>query len=124
MSQDLNPERSLAPFFANKTLKRIVSRLSSGKEATVYCCESGPKIGEGQLVAAKIYRPPERRAFKRHMEYAGGRAIKGRTARQAIKARNSYGKRILFEKWIAFELQTLGRLYPVMKAKPFFSKTY
>mgnify|MGYP002713174802 CR=1 FL=1 len=111
MSQDLHPERTLAPFFHNKTLASIVSRQSSGKEATVYCCEGGTKLGSRQLVAAKIYRPPERRAFKRHMEYADGRYVQGRTARAALKARNTYGKRMLFEQWIAFEFQVLGRLY-------------
>ena len=45
------------------------------------------------------------------MEYADGRYVQGRTARQALKSRNEYGRRVLFEKWIAFEHQVLGRLY-------------
>lgn len=111
MSLDLDPERSLAPFFASRHVSRIQRRLSSGKEAVVYCCEAGPALRGFELVAAKLYRPPERRAFKRHMDYADGRHVAGRTARQALKARNTYGRRVLFEQWIAFEHQVLGRLH-------------
>lgn len=104
-------ERALWPFFEDQTLSRIVSRQSSGKEATVYCCEAGPALGGERLLAAKIYRPPERRAFKQQISYAEGRYVKGRTARQAIKTRNPIGRQMLFEKWIAFEYQVLGRLH-------------
>jgi len=111
MSQHQDAERALAPFFDNGILNRVVSRQSSGKEATVYCCEAGPSLETGRLVAAKIYRSPERRAFKGHFEYAAGRHVKGRTARQAIKTRNPIGRQMLFENWVAFEYQVLGRLY-------------
>jgi RIO kinase 1 len=111
MSSDLAVERSLSPFFANKSISRVLRRLSSGKEAVVYCCEAGPALEGRELVAAKIYRPPERRAFRRHMEYADGRHVQGRTARAALKARNGYGQRLLFESWIQFEEQSLRRLH-------------
>ena len=111
MSQHQDAERALAPFFENGILNQVVSRQSSGKEATVYCCEGGPALGAGQLVAAKIYRSPERRAFKGQFDYAAGRHVKGRTARQAIKTRNPIGRQMLFENWVAFEFQVLGRLH-------------
>lgn len=111
MSQHLDAEWALAPFLENGLLNKVLSRQSSGKEATVYCCEAGPALGAGRLVAAKIYRSPERRAFKQHADYSNGRYVRGRTARKALKTRNEFGRQMLFEKWVAFEYQALGRLH-------------
>ena len=37
--------------------------------------------------------------------------MRGRTARRALKTRNAFGRQLLFEKWVEFEFQALGRMY-------------
>ncbi|HET8851768.1 MAG TPA: hypothetical protein VFN02_04520, partial [Ktedonobacteraceae bacterium] len=54
---------SLTPLYDQKLITDIVHEVSSGKEATVFCCLAHPNTGQ-EFLAAKIYRPRMFRALR------------------------------------------------------------
>ncbi len=59
----------LDAFIGDGSITDVLYVVRSGKEATVYCCRDA----EGELVAAKVYRPLERRNFHNDAIYQTGR---------------------------------------------------
>lgn len=110
MADTWNPLDSLAPFFKNETLEEVLYLVRSGKEATVYCCRGGEKIGSG-LVAAKIYRPRERRSFKNDAVYRQARLTGEHREERAARKKTDFGRSVLFGEWVGHEMGALRALY-------------
>jgi len=96
----------------------VRSRLMSGKEATVYVVERG-----GYLGAAKVYKPPEDRTFKKVASYVEGRnqTRNSRDAR-AMKKKSVYGRGLMEEGWHSMEFHALHAAFAagVRVPEPFF----
>ena len=105
-----NPLDSLTPFFENETLTEVRYLVKSGKEATVYCCQAGEKIGGG-LVAAKIYRPREHRSFKDDKIYRAARLTGNSREERAARNGSGFGRKVLFGEWVGHEVGALRTLH-------------
>lgn len=105
------------PFYAGGWIDEALHEVKSGKEATVYCCRGGTRVG-GALVAAKVYRSRQRRGFKNDAAYREGRVITDRRARRAVERKSSFGREEAFASWIAHEYATLERLHEAGAAVP------
>jgi RIO kinase 1 len=110
MSEPWDPLDSLDPFFRNETLTDVLYLVKSGKEATVYCCRGGEKIGGG-LVAAKIYRPREHRKFKNDSIYRQGRLAGNSREERAARNKSGFGRSVLFGEWVGHEMGALQALH-------------
>jgi RIO kinase 1 len=110
MSERWDPLDSLTPYLANDTLTEVLYLVKSGKEATVYCCRGGEKIGGG-LVAAKIYRPRERRSFKNDAVYRKARMTGDSREERAARSKSRFGLDVLFGEWVGHEMATLRALH-------------
>lgn len=100
----------LEPFVKNEQITGILYTLKSGKEATVYCCEAHPSTGKA-LLAAKVYKSPERRDFRNDGSYREGRWIPTPNMRRAVAAKNSVGREFQFSTWVGHEFRTLSTLH-------------
>ncbi|MGH2520961.1 MAG: RIO1 family regulatory kinase/ATPase [Anaerolineales bacterium] len=110
----------LGPFHGGKLITGVLRRVKGGKEANVYCCAAHPSTGL-ELVAAKVYRPRQFRNLKNDSQYrqgrpvlnAEGQAISQRDwrAHKAIQHKSRFGLRATQTSWVAYEFQTLQRLY-------------
>ncbi|MFN8534184.1 MAG: RIO1 family regulatory kinase/ATPase [Dehalococcoidia bacterium] len=97
---------SLDPFFERGLIDEVLYEVKSGKEATVFCCRSGE-----ELVAAKVYRPRERRGFKNDSLYREGRVILDTRIRRAVAAKTAMGREAEFGLWVYNELEQLKTLH-------------
>ena len=80
----------------------------SGKEATVYCCRSSA----GGLVAAKVYRPLERRNFHNDAVYQVGRdAPMSSRDKRALANKSRHGRDLQYGSWIHAEFEIMQMLY-------------
>lgn len=100
----------LEPFAQRGLITRIHSKLTSGKEATVYCCRAHPSTNR-KFLAAKVYREHAAHAYRRADVYFEGRerTMKSRTLR-AIERRTDFGRRAMAEAWTHAEYDALSRL--------------
>jgi RIO kinase 1 len=106
-------EVTLDEFFARGLIRAVLGVVKSGKEATVYRCQAGPAAGEGvELLAAKVYRPLERRAFRNDAVYAAGRTVGDRRRRDrlAFQQKSRHGREVQFSGWVGAEFDVLTRL--------------
>lgn len=76
-------------------IDEVVRQVKSGKEATVYCCTTRATIG-AELVAVKLYRDRDDRAFKRDAVYREGTVILDRRLRRAVANKSAVGRRLQF----------------------------
>ncbi len=100
----------LAPFYADELIVGETAVVKSGKEATVLCCHSHPRLERG-LLAAKLYRPRSQRNFKNDGIYQQGRTTLDARADRAIARRTEKGIGMQFGMWIGCEFETLRRLH-------------
>jgi RIO kinase 1 len=108
------PERRKAPI---KTPKRLISlveeglvddvirQLMSGKEAVVYVVRCGEEIR-----CAKVYKEPEKRAFRQAVQYTQGRNVKNSRRARAMEKGTKYGRQELEQAWQNAEVSALQRL--------------
>lgn len=111
---------ALSPWFEDGTLTDVLFRIRGGKEATVYCCRSGPSI-DADLVAAKIYRPRKHRELSNDAAYRAGRRVldgaghgvkpRDRRLARAIRRGTRVGKRASHTSWVMHEMEALQRLH-------------
>jgi RIO kinase 1 len=99
-------------FYAEGWISQVLYLVKSGKEATVYCCEAQPSTGQ-QLLAAKLYRAREHRAFRNDAVYQAGRVILDAHARRAVKNKSRFGREAQQGMWINHEWETLEALHAV-----------
>jgi RIO kinase 1 len=107
----------LQAFVDSTMLEEIIGVVKSGKEATVYCCRAGERLGGG-LVAAKVYRARIVRQFANASTYNAGR-LRSRGMREGVRSReiramqnkSRLGQELSFGKWVADEWETLQLLH-------------
>jgi len=110
----------LDPLIEDHVLLEVVRPIKSGKEAVVYLCRADPSL-ERDLVATKIFRPHERRSFRRDGVYQQGRERGGRPDAREMRAlsRKTKGGRVRkFSAWIAHEMKTLEVLHAAGASVP------
>ncbi len=95
------------------------TKLTSGKEATVFCCAAHPNTGQ-EFLAAKIYRPRMFRALRNDAIYRysrvqrdeQGQAEHGNSRRGSAATRKTEkGRAAQVASWIEYEYQTQRLLY-------------
>jgi len=103
----------LDPLIRDEWILEVVRPIKSGKEAVVYLCRAHPSV-ERDLVAAKIYRPHERRSFRKDGVYQQGRERGSRPDAREMRSlsRKTRGGRVRkFSAWISHEMKTLEVLF-------------
>jgi RIO kinase 1 len=100
----------LGPFLADGLITEVIRTEKSGKEGTVYCCRADPSTGY-EFLAAKVYRPRTRRAFKNDAVYNEGRVILNKRDARAVARKSDWGRETKFGIWIRHEFETLTNLH-------------
>lgn len=103
----------LGPLIEDRLIEEVIRPIKAGKEAVVYCCRAHESLG-GELIAAKIYRPVERRSFKRDAIYQQGRERGARPDARTLRAlgkKTKRGRLHKFSAWIAHEMRTMTILH-------------
>ncbi len=77
----------------------------SGKEAVVYVVRCGQEIR-----CAKVYKEPEKRAFRQAVQYTQGRNVKNSRRARAMEKGTRYGRQELEQAWQNAEVTALQRL--------------
>lgn len=104
-------ESLLDAFIGDGSITDVLYVVRSGKEATVYCCRGSEEFGGG-LVAAKVYRPLERRNFHNEAIYRPGHdAALSRRDQLALHKKTRHGRDVQYGIWINAEFQTLRMLH-------------
>ena len=85
--------------------------LKSGKEADVHLVRRGRPGDPGSLLAAKRYRPAERRMFHRDAAYQEGRRVRRSRETRAMSRRTEFGRELLAGQWAAAEFSALSTLW-------------
>ncbi|MBV9355444.1 MAG: serine protein kinase RIO [Chloroflexi bacterium] len=101
---------ALDPLIADGHIRELLYQVKSGKEATIYCCRAGARVGD-RLVAAKVYKPRHLRSFRNDSAYQEGRVILDRRARRAAAKRTEFGREVQATLWTGHELETLRQLH-------------
>ena len=70
-------------------------------------------------MAAKRYRPAERRLFHRDAGYTEGRRVRRSRENRAMTRRTEFGREILAGQWAAAEFTALSRLWTLEVAVPY-----
>ena len=101
----------LDAFIGDGSITDVLYVVRSGKEATVYCCRGADASGGG-LVAAKVYRPLERRNFHNDAIYQTGRDAVLQQPQQTRAGEQvpSWARRAV-RYWINAEFQTMRMLH-------------
>src|SRR5246127_5381594 len=103
-------ETLLDAFIGDGSITDVLYVVRSGKEATVYCCR-GSASSRG-LVAAKVYRPLERRNFHNDAIYQRGRdAAFSRRDKLALAKKTRHGRDVQYGSWINAEFHTMRTVY-------------
>ena len=101
--------------FDEGPIDTILYPVKGGKEAAVYCCQTA----EGELLAAKVYRPRRDRAMRNQAQYQIGRDFLGTpgaprrkaAVRRATKRRSKYARELQDSSWIAHEHESMSALH-------------
>lgn len=103
---------ALDSFFHDGLISAVLYEVKSGKEATVFCCR-GADSQLPDLVAAKIYRPGDRRSFRRNDIYQAGRVefAKNTRLRRALQSGSSFGRAAELTLWVHHEWTLLTQLF-------------
>ena len=109
---------SLAHFYEEDLITDVLHVVSSGKEASVYCCAAHPSTGV-EYLAAKVYRPRMFRSLKNDAIYRQSRVQYDqdghlvRNTRHYHKAlkKSGSGRTLQVKSWIEYEFQTQQLLY-------------
>jgi RIO kinase 1 len=109
-TEEEDDDSPLAPFLAEGLITDVIRTEKSGKEGTVYCCRADPSTGY-ELLAAKVYRPRTRRAFKNDAVYNEGRVILNKRDARAVARKSECGRETKFGMWIGHEFETLTQLH-------------
>lgn len=114
-SATIQPETSIGvpelDGFVNQGLiTGIHARLTSGKEATVYCCRAHPSINR-KFLAAKVYREHAARSIRRGLYFEGReRNMKSRELR-AVANGSEFGHQMMAGLWMFAEYEYLKLLF-------------
>jgi RIO kinase 1 len=98
------PKR-LIPLVEEGLVDAVVRQLMSGKEAVVFVVRCGDEIR-----CAKVYKEPEKRAFRQAVQYTQGRNVKNSRRARAMEKGTRYGRQELEQAWQNAEVSALQRL--------------
>ena len=117
MGQNREAEQmeALQAFIDDGTIDEVIGTVKSGKEATVYCCDSRRYDG---LVAAKVYRSQNVRQFANDASYTSGRLRRNNRYARAITQKSRAGRQFAFSAWVTAEFATLNLLHRAGAAVP------
>ncbi len=108
---------SLTQFYEQDLIADVLREVKSGKEATVFCCTSGP-ASASPLLAAKIYRPRMFRSLSNDAQYREGRVVRNESGKQVkltgkgVPSRGSAkGRAFQVSSWIGYEYATQELAY-------------
>ncbi len=93
--------------------------LKTGKEADVSLVRRALPGGRSCLLAAKRYRPAERRLFHRDAGYTDGRRVRRSRETRAMARRTEFGRELLAGQWAAAEFAALGELWQLGAPVPY-----
>jgi RIO kinase 1 len=93
--------------------------LKTGKEADVSLLRRYLPSGGESLMAAKRYRPAERRLFHRDATYTEGRRVRRSRENRAMSRRTEFGRELLAGQWAAAEFAALSWLWKLGVAVPY-----
>jgi RIO kinase 1 len=85
--------------------------IKTGKEADVHLVRRAGPNGRPSLLAAKRYRPGERRLFHRDAAYTEGRRVRRSRETRAMARRTEFGRELLAGQWAAAEFGALSTLW-------------
>ena len=98
------PKR-LLPLVEEGLVDEVMRQLMSGKEAVVFVVRCGTEIR-----CAKVYKEPEKRAFRQAVQYTQGRNVKNSRRARAMEKGTKYGRKELESAWQNAEVGALQRL--------------
>lgn len=108
---------SLTHFYEQDLIADVLREVKSGKEATVFCCTSGP-ASRDDLLAAKVYRPRMFRSLSNDAQYREGRVVRNESGKQVrltgkgVPSRGSAkGRAFQVSSWIEYEYATQALAY-------------
>jgi RIO kinase 1 len=93
--------------------------LKTGKEADVHLLRRALPGGPECLLAAKRYRPAERRLFHRDAGYAEGRRVRRSRETRAMARRTEFGRELLAGQWAGAEFAALSALRQIGAPVPY-----
>ncbi len=94
--------------------------LKTGKEADVHLVRRWvPGLGAGVTMAAKRFRPGERRLFHRDSGYLEGRRVRRSREMRAMARRTDFGKEVIAGQWAGAEFGALARLWELGLPVPY-----
>lgn len=91
----------------------FISEIKSWKEAEVIKVKSWDNF-----LALKIYKNPEERTFKNNADYLAGKFYKSINERKAVKAKNSFSKKLIHSNWVRREFYMLEKIYSLWGSIP------
>ncbi len=100
----------LDAFVAEGFVEDVLTRLKSGKEATVFVCRGGV-ASESEFVAAKYFRPRLGRGFQNRAIYQQGREMGGSRDSRAAANKTRFGRTVVEGRWVDREFEMLCRLH-------------
>lgn len=96
----------------DESIETELGVLKTGKEADVHLIERrSPDGAMSSTLAAKRYRPPERRSFHRHAGYTEGRRLKDSREARAVERKTAFGRQVAAGVWAQAEWSTLVDLW-------------
>ncbi len=95
----------LQPLIDDGIVDRVVRRLKSGKEASVYIVACG-----AELRCAKVYKDAQQRGFHKLAQYQEGRKTRNSRDARSIGRRGRHGRSVQEAEWKNAEVQALYRL--------------
>lgn len=98
------PKRIL-PLVENGLIDEVIRPLMSGKEADVFVVRCGKEIR-----CAKIYKEPEKRAFKKAVTYQEGRKVRNSRRTRAMGKGSKFGREQQEDVWQSAEISALYKL--------------
>ena len=93
------------PLVEEGLVDAVVRQLMSGKEAVVFVVRCGQDVR-----CAKVYKEPEKRAFRQAVDYTQGRNVKNSRRARAMAKGTRYGRKEIEEAWQNSEVDALRRL--------------
>ena len=93
--------------------------IKTGKEADVHLVRRAVPDGRGSLLAAKRYRPAERRLFHRDAAYQEGRRVRRSRESRAMVNRTEFGRDLLASQWAGAEFTALSTLWQAGAPVPY-----
>lgn len=100
----------LERLYESGVIDEVHYRIKGGKEATVYCCTTGPNYGRC-IASVKVYRPIEVRGFKRASVYDRGRVVLDKREGRAIKNKSNFGRMAQLGEWMNQEYEIMIGLF-------------